>query len=174
MAPSQMGMWQGSLEVFCGPVLNKKSSLPTKKKEKKRGLDLRSPNTVASPSSMMPFNTFLYTPELLINTHLHLLPPLVIFTPISHPSDTCYQLSSLSPPSETICVITFSPHSRETDAPCNARHRCEFSGVGFFGLFFFLRSLFRCGNLIFSVPLRRGNGHKGGEVKVQSPRLGGL
>lgn len=35
-------------------------------------------------------------------------------------------------------------------------------------------SLFRCGNLIFGVPLRRGNGHKGGEVKVQSPRLGGL
>lgn len=59
MAPSQMGMWQGSLEVFCGAVLNKKSSLPTKKK--KRGLDLRSPNTVASPSSTMAFNTFLYS-----------------------------------------------------------------------------------------------------------------
>lgn len=29
-------------------------------------------------------------------------------------------------------------------------------------------------NLIFGVPLRRGNGHKGGEVKVQNPRLGGL
>lgn len=57
MAPSQMGMWQGSLEVFCGAVLNKKSSLPTKK----RGLDLRSPDTVASPSSTMAFNTFLYT-----------------------------------------------------------------------------------------------------------------
>lgn len=57
MAPSQMGMWQGSLEVFCGAVLNKKSSLPTKKKE---GLDLRSPNTVASPSSTMAFHTFLY------------------------------------------------------------------------------------------------------------------
>lgn len=36
------------------------------------------------------------------------------------------------------------------------------------------RSLFGCGNLISGVPLRRGNGHKGGEVKVQSPRLGGL
>lgn len=60
-----MGMWQGSLEVFCGAVLNKKSSLPTKK----RGLDLRSPNTVASPSSIMAFNTFLYTPELHINIH---------------------------------------------------------------------------------------------------------
>lgn len=43
-----------------------------------------------------------------------------------------------------------------------------------FLFFFFFCSLFRCGNLIFGVPLRRGNGHKGGEVKVQSPRLGGL
>ncbi len=33
MASSQMGMWQGSLEVFCGAVLNKKGSLPRKKKE---------------------------------------------------------------------------------------------------------------------------------------------
>lgn len=66
MAPSQMGMWQGSLEVFCEAVLNNKSSLPTKKK---RGLDLHSPNTVASPSSIMAFNTFLYTPKLQINIH---------------------------------------------------------------------------------------------------------
>lgn len=42
MAPSQMGMWQGSLEVFCGAVLNKKSSLPTKKKREKKKKRLRS------------------------------------------------------------------------------------------------------------------------------------
>lgn len=61
MAPSQMGMWQGSLEVFCGAVLNKKSPPPhpKKKKKKKRGLDVRSPNTVAPPySSLMAFNAF--------------------------------------------------------------------------------------------------------------------
>lgn len=61
MAPSQMGMWQGSLEVFCGAVLNKKSSPPPKKKKKKRGLDVRSPNTVASPYSIMAFNVFYTT-----------------------------------------------------------------------------------------------------------------
>lgn len=45
-------------------------------------------------------------------------------------------------------------------------HQCEcFGGV--------LTSFFFC-NLIFGMPLRRGNGHKGGEVKVQNPRLGGL
>lgn len=97
MAPSQMGMWQGSLEVFCGAVLNKKSSLPTKKK---RGLDLRSPNTLASPSSFMAFNTFLYTPELHINTHPytnHFSWHFFFFlTPILHPFDTCCHIGSVS------------------------------------------------------------------------------
>lgn len=50
-------------------------------------------------------------------------------------------------------------------------HQCEFFWWSCQPLY---RSLFCCGNLIFGVPLRRGNGHKGGEVKVQSPRLGGL
>lgn len=63
MASSQMGMWQGSLEVFCGAILNKKSSLP----RKKRGLDLRNPSTVASPSPIIAFNTFSY--PLLTHTH---------------------------------------------------------------------------------------------------------
>ena len=112
MAPSQMGMWQGSLEVFCGAVLNKKSSLPTKKKKKKRGLDLRSPNTVASPSSIMAFNTFLYTPELHINIH-----PDTTAAPASPsdsnsnfhiiPADTCCHVWSTFSNCETSSVITF-------------------------------------------------------------------
>ncbi|TNN00608.1 hypothetical protein fugu_011854 [Takifugu bimaculatus] len=92
MAPSQMGMWQGSLEVFCGAVLNKKSSLPTKKK--KRGLDLRSPNTVASPSSTMAFNTFLYFAAPHKHTSLHkpqLLSSLLCLTRLTGtaPTRTC-------------------------------------------------------------------------------------
>lgn len=176
MAPSQMGMWQGSLEVFCGAVLNKKSSLPTKKKKKKkRGLDLRSPNTVASPSSIMAFNTFLYTPELHINIHPytttapasssdfnshftphgHLLPHWVhLILPLNHLFDNFF-------------TRVHASHASEHDKSAPV-------WVFWWSCQPLYRSLFRCGNLIFGVPLRRGNGHKGGEVKVQSPRLGGL
>lgn len=69
MASSQMGMWQGSLEVFCGAALNKKGSLP----KKKRGLDLRNPSTVASPSSIIAFNRFFYPPTPVLHTHTHRL-----------------------------------------------------------------------------------------------------
>lgn len=144
-------------------------------KKKKRGLDLRSPNTVASPSSIMAFNTFLYTPELHINihpytttapasssdfnshftSHGHLLPHWVhLILPLNHLFDnfsTRVQVSHASQYDKSAPVWVFW-------WSCQPLY-C---------------SLFRCGNLIFGVPLRRGNGHKGGEVKVQSPRLGGL
>lgn len=91
MASSQMGMWQGSLEVFCGAVLNKKSSLP----RKKRGLDLRNPSTVASPSSIIAFNTFSY--PLLTRTYtlcprcfsFKVLHPRATFWPIAKFFDVC-------------------------------------------------------------------------------------
>lgn len=113
MAPSQMGMWQGSLEVFCGAVLNKKSSLPTKKKKrkKKRGLDLRSPNTVASPSSIMAFNTFLYTPELRINIHLYTT------TTLAFPSGFNSHFTSLTHLLPAF-VLLLTPHSNPPKHYC--------------------------------------------------------
>lgn len=94
------------------------------------------------------------------------------------PTDTCCHAGSvLSPynPMNLFDIFFFFPHRANTRSVSHPNMPKSAP------VWIFCRtcqplyhSLFRCGNLIFGVPLRRGNGHKGGEVKVQSPRLGGL
>lgn len=121
----------------------------------------------------MAFNTFLYTPELRINIHLYTT------TTLAFPSGFNSHFTSLTHLLPAF-VLLLTPHSNPPKHYCGnfsraaAQHTSIHDETAPVWMFWWSSHLFFFCNLIFGMPLRRGNGHKGGEVKVQNPRLGGL
>lgn len=131
-----MGMWQGSLEVFCGAVLNKKSSLPTKREREReregpreRSLDLRGPTPRPPRFSITAFNTLrhgnVHTSDHTASTSsfiscvcwCHLLQRCTCLPP--HPLSISFLSSSFWRPPALVPLLAGFRHGRD-------RHRCEF------------------------------------------------